>query len=426
MQGNSFDPRGIPHYQPPPGGVWPQQPHVLAYTARPGVVTAVSVFSIILASVGILVNLGGLVYAMQFQKFSSRVTVPAPPAVVTPPPAPVAAPSEYIAPDGLSAHDRRIVIEGLSQVQPLSDARRQQIDALLADAGVYVIHLSGDSLTPDRVAANVSGVKQLPDSNGGEPQDVFILGTGRLQVSDRTAVFFKNGEISGIRTKGGSFNGHIGSGQINAIVEQVQSLCNHAMDDAQVQALAGQLQSGDQKLITPTASVAEAVQQVQSAQVLPDGTVAITTQTDTVSFGPKGEVFPGITQASVFSQPKILPLNIARRDTTLMNLDCLLGLLISAFLLTIGIMLTRNSALARKLHLGYAVFKLLLVALTCYSWYMVWNEVINNPNNPQPDPNAPFAVMCIFGLPGAIYPIILLIVLNLRSVRQFFAAPVVR
>jgi hypothetical protein len=399
------------------------QAPIAAYPARPGILTAIAVASIVLASIGLLVNFVGLLFANQVSRFAAhRVTAAQTVANTPPPPAPAS--GEFVAQDGLSANQRQIVIQGLSQVRPLSDARQQQLEGLLADAGRKVIRLSPDNLTSDRIAAYVTDERDMPDASGGAPDDLFTLGSGRLQISDHSAVFFPENSPSGIRSQGGSYTDaagtHLASMQINAVVDRVQSLCNQAMNSAQVNSLEGELQMPGQTLITPSLSVAQAAGQVQSAQLYGQ-TVVVTTDHGTMSLGPNGESQMGWVNFSAQQAMWRMP-TVARTDATLLMLETMVSFLASGFLLVSGIVLLRFSPWGRWLHLGYAVGKIGLGVLSCYAIYTVAMQL----NATAADASATaMAWMLIVGATELVYPVILLIVMNLSSVRQFLAVQTV-
>src|SRR5208282_2385501 len=91
------------------------------YVTRPGVLTTIGVLSILIASVSLLTDFGGFFFASIVSRVA--ITTAAAPAVAAnPPAAPMqSAETEYVAPDGLSAGQRTIVIQGLGQVRPISD-----------------------------------------------------------------------------------------------------------------------------------------------------------------------------------------------------------------------------------------------------------------------------------------------------------------
>jgi len=101
---------------------------------RPGLVTAIGVTSIVLASLGIF---GGgvlslwMMIVVSFASAMSRVAVPAP----LPPP-PIVVPlktQELVGDHGMASDQRRIVLDGLSQVRPLTDQRRRRMFPTVGD-----------------------------------------------------------------------------------------------------------------------------------------------------------------------------------------------------------------------------------------------------------------------------------------------------
>jgi hypothetical protein len=396
-----------------------------SYVSRPGILTAVGVVSIIIAALSMIADCAGLSFANLVSQIATAATQVSA-LNAAPPPLPVpAANAEYVAPDGLSAEQRRVVIAGLVQARAISDVRQRQIDGLLADVGQQVIQLSADNLTTDRVASYVTEVRNLPSASGGPADDLFILGSGRLQVSDEMAVFFAGDNPSGIRSHGGSYTDasgtHMASGQIAAVVDRVRSLCakGQEMNDAQLKSLEGDLESPSQNLITPSASVAEAAAQVVSVQNFGDGTIAVTTNGGSMSFGPRGQMVAGVM---ALSQMNWKPPVVARRDTSLLVLDSVLSLAAAGYLLACGIVVLRNANVSRWMMLGYAIGKIPLGGLSCYAIYQVVLGL--NPRSSDSGSMA-FAWMMIMGATGLVYPVVLLIVMNLRSVREFLSAPTV-
>ncbi len=366
---------------------------------------------------------------MTFANLVSRLTIGAGQASALSsaplPPAPVAANAEYVAADGFSSEQRKIVIAGLVQARAISDVRQRQVDGLLADVGQQVIQLSADHLTADRVAAYVTEVRSIPSGSGGTADDLFILGSGRLQVSDESAVFFAGDSPSGIRSHGGSYTDssgtHLASGQIAAVVNRVQSLCakGQGMTDPQLKSLEAELESPSQTLIVPSLSVAEAAAQVQTVQAFGDGTIAVTMNGGSMSFGPTGQAIPGVMAISL---TRWTPPVVARRDSSLLVLDAVLSLAAAGYLLACGIVLLRNSAASRWMMLGYAIGKILLGVLSGYSIY----QVALGLSARLPDSESiAFAWMMIVGVSGVVFPVVLLIVMNLRLVREFLGTPTV-
>jgi hypothetical protein len=393
-------------------------------SARPAILTAVGVLSIVIGALGLLANLEAMLQAYVFTIVAART---ASMAVAHPAPLPVnSSKVEYIAPNGLSSAQRQVVIAGLSQVREMTKARKDRLDALLADAGAKILNFPADSMTPDSIAANVTSSMSMPSATGDAPDDIFVLATGRLQISDATAVFFPEGNPSGIRSEGGSITDatgtHLAAVQISAIVDRIQSLTNNALNSTQISQLESELQASTQKIITPANSVAEAVGQVRSAQILSDLTVGITTDSDAVSIGPNGEVMPGIMPIAGFQQNKGPPIHLTHGTAGLMQAESFLSFGAAAFLLVSGIMTVKNSSASRRLLLLFVGVKLALFTLAAYLAYAVFKGL-------EGDSGTRISNIVLYGfglaIGGLIYAVALGIVMNLQSVRDFYKAPVV-
>ncbi len=394
---------------------------------RPWILSAVGVVSIIVASLSLIADFISLSIANVLTTMAAMAATATPSTVATPPaPVVVQAQSEYVGSQGLSASQRQIVINGLSQVHALSDTRQKQLDGLLADVGQEVIRLSPENLTADRVVAYATDVREIPSGSGGEPDDMFTLGSGRLQISDDDAVFFPDNSPSPIRSGGGSYTDsagtHIATEQIAAIVERVRSLSNQSINDAQINSLEAELESTSQTLITPSPSVTQAAAQILAAQSLPDGTIAVMTKNGSMSFAPTGQSFPGVMAVGAMRGNWPMGTRLARRDTTLLMLDSLLSFVAAGFLLACGIVTLRNLPAARWMHLCYAIGKMVLAILSCYAIYTA--AFAMDAKSPDARQTA-LAWMLIVGAVGMIYPIVLLITMNLKSVREFLATPTV-
>ena len=397
---------------------------------RPAVLTVVGVVSIIIASVSMLADFGSLgfsniVLAISGRGAAAGTAFNSP--TFNPPATAHAASGEYVPPEGLSADQRRIVIIGLGQVRPISEPRQKQLDGLLADVGRNVIRLSPDSLTTDRVVSYVTDARDMPSGSGGAADDMFTLGSGRLQISDTEAVFFPDNSPSPIRSGGGSYTdssglSHLASAQIAAVVDRAKSLCSQTILDTQVSALEAELEAPSQNLITPSASVAEAAAQVTSVQALGDGTIAITTTGTTISIGPNGQVMQGLMPASAMNGPWGKGPIVQRRDATMLMLDAVLSFAAAGFLLACGIVLLRNRPMARWMYYAYGVGKILLVVLSCYAVYSVALQLAKQSPDAQ---STAMAWMLITALPGAIFPVVVLVVMSLRMTREFLGVETV-
>jgi hypothetical protein len=396
--------------------------------SRPWILSTIGVLSIIIASFSLIADFISLIVANVVTGMATIAAMTPAPATMAPAPAVTQAHTEYVGPQGLPAVERQIVIDGLSKVHSLSDARQKQLDGLLADVGQQIIRLSPDNLTAERVATYATDVREIPSGSGGEPDEMFILGSGRLQISDANAVFFPENSPSPIRSGGGSYTDsdgtHMATEQIAAIVERVRNLSNRAINDSQVASLESELESTSQTLITPSPSVTQAAAQVLSAVSLPDGTVAVTTKTGSMSFSSMGQSFQGIMAINAMRGPPWMgrSATVPRRDATLLMLDAILSFAAAGFLLACGIMMLRNRPASRWMHLGYAGVKVVLAGLSCYAVYTVAIELNASSQDVR---STALTWMLIVAAVGFVYPVVLVITMSLKPVREFLEAATV-
>jgi hypothetical protein len=366
---------------------------------RPGILTAVAILDLVLSSLALPCALSQGIFALRSLGMPPLLRVVNTPPASPPAASPTAASGEYIAPRGLSAWQRQLVLDALVRARPISPARRQQLDAILADDGRDIIKLSSDYFTADRLDAYVTQARGIPDSSASEG-DVFVLGSGNLTVDDHSAEF-RDGEGSSIIVRDGSctdFSGtHLGALQIAAVISQVQKLCNNSMTAPQISQLVAELRVPGQTLIVPD----ESADQVVSAIAGPDGSIQIVARDRSFHIGP---LYPANTSAIT---PPSGGSRGFRRHRVLFGFDMLAGILLAASLLILGILLLRNWPASRQGHLIYAVVKIVLVSVGVPIWagyYYGW------------------VLGFIWWTIGVIYPVFLLIVMNLGGVRGFFAA----
>jgi len=187
--------------------------------------------------------------------------------------------------------------------------------------------------------------------------------------------------------------------------------------------LESELESTSQTLITPSPSVTQAAAQVLSALSLPDGTIAVTTKNGSMSFSSTGQSFQGIVAINAMRAPWMgRGVTVPRRDATLLMLDAILSFAAAGFLLACGIMMLRNQPASRWMHLGYAGVKVVLAGLSCYAVYTVAIELNTGSQDAR---STALAWMLIVAAVGFIYPVLLVITMSLKPVREFLATSTV-
>jgi len=391
---------------------------------RPGMISAIGVIGIILGVAGILANSIVFLMLMSFSAIS-RVARSAP---ATPPPAavaPTSAPAgEYVAPRGMRSDERAIVIQGLYGDDVPSDARREQLDALLADAGRDILPMTGADLTVDRVKASVTEHRRLPSASDEEPIDKFVLGFGSIEVSDHNAVFRPtSGEA--IHVQGGSIldpaSGQqiLGANQIQAILNQIQKLDGKALAGPQREAIGAELARPGERIVLPGPSVASSVGQVKSATVLADGSVAIVTDSNTVSFSPDGTISPGVTTAAAAAGGSA-SFPVGRRLIALLTLATAASIALAVVLLVVGLFVLKGSPMSRRVQMIWAGAKIVLVLGTAIGWYRFWADV--TAGNPTASHLGLMVMVAGATILLLVYPVAVLIALSTRSTRDYFTA----
>jgi len=391
---------------------------------RPTILTAVGVTSIIIGSISLIASFFTFSFAgilIGMTAIATTMNSAIHPVAATQPFV------EYVSASGLGADQRKIVIEGLNDAHAISAIRREQLDELLADAGQNIIQLSTDNLTAKRITDYVTDASEISGATGGAMNDVLTLGSGRLQISDIGATFFPADNSAPTRSRLGSYTDadgvHLGAREIGAVVKRVVQLSSASPNTAQINALESTLESPSQTLIAPCRSPGEAAAQVISVQSMGEGTIAVTTSRGPMSFGSTGQAFPGVMAVNAFQTPPWMTgPHASQRAVSMLQLDALAGLAAGGFLLACGIMALRNAPPSRWMHLAYAAGKILIVGFSCWAVYTVARELAAKSGDAREI--AMVWMICASGV-GWIYPIVLLIVMNLRSVKEFLGVPTV-
>jgi hypothetical protein len=431
--------------------------------ARPGVITAVGIVSIVVASLGLLAGLVAGLYAVGLTIASAVST-----SVATIAPAPATAPtatltmspdadpeasSDELAPGprGFVPAVRKTILNGLSRKHQFNDEKRKRAHELLAKGGQEIIAVANGSFSVVDIENDVTECAELPSAAGeAEGPIYFIVGAGKIELYDDHAVFFPSGHGQPIRVakgvsideedveaaaaSGRSTQGLLTPTQVQAVVNQAQSLSGGRMNAAQMAALTTELQNPAQQYIAVGRGASPPVRQVHTVNVQPDGTVQIFTRGGFLSVNPSGQVVSSSTfnSAAAFSRFRI------RASASILTIIAsALGLALSIYLLVVGILTMRQRPSSRRLHLIYAVLKIPLTVLAAVGWFLCIRDLTQSvsgmaamtPGTTTPSTAASAAAgaavfAIIFGLVGLAYPVALLIVMNTPNVRAYYRAEV--
>jgi hypothetical protein len=432
----------VPYAQPVgTGGHW-VAPYASPRAARPGIITTIGVISIVVASLSLLANLAGganvlVILAMSKARaamLTATVTAAKAKAQADAAAASAAkraggAPALTVGPRGLNQRARLAVIRALEQVRPLNDERRNRLDALLAKAGRDVIVLNESSLTAENVRRNVSQSGMMPTARSGAEGPVyFVLGNGKIEVDDTHAVFFPARGADGtadqpVRVAKGleELVGGLTDNDVQAFVADVRSRVSSGVRPEQIRGLEGYLKNSEQALVLPPAparargAMPAPAQQITSAVLAGDGQLTVVTTSGAVSVDSSGNA----TFAALGGGIPLLGTSASRITAgavAAVSLASLGELLLAGYLLIIGILTLRQNPRGRTLHFVYVGIKLLLLI----GGPVAWVTFLRRTNATGHMPSGSAVLLTIWTLAGAIYPIALLIVLNTKSVREYF------
>jgi hypothetical protein len=423
---------------PPQVGPIPVQPlyALPVVPARPGIITAIGIISIVVAALSLL---GGLVTALWSFSFlmisavSSAAFTPPAPATA---PAPMltsqvtTAPSLRVTSSGFEEADRAIVLEAMESVRPLSDARHKQMDKLLAKCGKQIFPI-GNLKLYKAVTNAINDSGQSYSSNGNGP-DYFVLAKGRIEVNDDRALFdpLDGGEKVRVADDEPEEDSNaLTPAEIDAIIKKSQQMAQQKLTPQQIAGWTSELQDPNQSLFTSTNKPARTAQQLITVTVQPDGSAMFQTRTGFVSMAQNGGIlFSSSTMTAGWGRagggP---PIKINKGAAAMAMTDAIGGLLLAILLLIAGILALRQSPRARRLHLIYALIKIPLVIVGTIGWAWMMHDLMTSLSKtvgvaPMAGMRPMSTAMMTVGIIGCIYPIALLIVLNTRSVKEYYAS----
>jgi len=184
-------------FQPPPT---PVPVATLAYQTpprirRPGNLTAVGVLSIVFGSFSGLSSFGGVLSGIVMLTFVGMRT---PMPILTKTASPVAAAPNPIvtvdgivvspqgSPDGMEESQRRIVIEAVCVVRPITSMREKHLNLLLENSGKKMFPFVNETTRTHEI------VNRITAGHSTSAVDAFDLETGSLRLTDGSAIFRAN------------------------------------------------------------------------------------------------------------------------------------------------------------------------------------------------------------------------------------------
>jgi hypothetical protein len=455
-----------PSAQPPPAppplmAVAPVPVLPVEYTfgqPRPGVITVIGIVSIVLASLGLLTGLVGGLYAVGFTiasaVSSSVATMPptsAPSATVTAiggSDAQDSADELDAGPRGLAPPARLVIAAGLARKHPFDDEKKNRLHELLAKGGQEIFPAATNgSPSVAAIVNDVTESAELPSADGSAEGPIyFIVGTGKIELYDDHAVFFPTShgqpvriakgvsidedDVEAAAVSGGSTKGTLTPTQVQAVVNQAQSLSGNRMNLVQLERLTKELQNPNQPYIDARRGSPPPVRQVQTVNMQFDSSAQVFMSHGFVVISPSGQTTSSSTMnpAAAFSRFRIRP-----SASVLTIITSALGLALAIYLLVVGILTMRQRPSTRRLHLIYAALKIPLAVLAAVGWFLFIDDLTRSMTavaSMGPGASSPplvgassagaMAIAIMLGLAACAYPVALLILMNMRNVREYY------
>ncbi len=332
-------------------------------------------------------------------------------------------PAEVVDRYGLAAADRQAVAEGLNRVRPLTPGQVLQLDELLATAGRQVI-ATGGTVDPAVVAAGVSASGQLnglgsADQAAGATPNFYLLGNGRLELTDGRAVFFPSDGQPAVRavayavpTPAEGATPPLSDDALRSVLRTVARLNGSRPRSAQVAAVASFVEGSTQQVIVPTTDGSDPAAEVTAAATDENGTLTISTAHTGSSYDLS--VTAG-GQLSAALTPPVVPFSGPTVSSGAMGAVLLTGggqAAVAIYLLIVGILTVRQTRHGRLLHGIYVLVKGVAAAAALVAIAQAAKGVVGG--------NAYWGMMTPT-LVGLVYPVVLVFVLGSRPVRDYYA-----
>ena len=397
--------------------------------ARPSVMGGVSTIGIVVAVLSILASLvtggyGGGMYVLSAAN-RARVLHGAPPALpVSKPDQPVSTsiPLETeTSPRGFGSVERKTIIDALRVKVPMSDEQAVQLDALLAEAGKDIF---GGAISTEAVQNEVGdkfGSLQALAESESQPF-YFRTSTGRAEVHDNRAVFYRGGGLQVTRTTAGRrLNG---SGHPALLPQDVQGLIDLAQQSAGSQLTAAHIATLRRLLSDPQQQLV-AMNKTESgyragligAFPLSAGYVMVQFAGGPLLLGPSGQVV-------LKNEPSSVP-TVSGFACFLVMVEAGASIAAGLLLLVVMIRLKRRQPKTPRPLMIYVGAKLPLavVAGLAFAWMLMSYAASAPPGSFAPGTGVAVAAGIGLVIAGLAYPLWLLSVLRRPAVRNYLRPP---
>jgi hypothetical protein len=396
---------------PPPLPVQMPTPPMWRPT-RPARITAIGILSILIACLSGMACIATGIFLSVAVAAVTMAKIP--PATFSPPASGAVDEDDAIneanlPEDGLGKSQRDLIVAALSRIRPMDQARRRQLDKLLATDGQAMFPFAADGASPSLVRNNVSASGVIPSPHGGSGPHYFVVGQGRIEVYDDHALFRPDGP------------GEVVSVSAPAPAEATPAQAAPTAPDAAGAPTAPMPYSRSGYRTSTSLRVGNKSMTVTQT---PGGTTATAGGT---TAGGAGAVGPGGAGAGAGVNP-FAGVSISPWAMTLTSIDAALSALLAMFLLIGGIMMLGHSRSARRLHWIYVVVKIPLAIMGGIGLaFMIcqFTATLSSsaaPWAPSDTTRIALGVSVLLALLGVLYPLVLIIELRSKKVREYYNA----
>jgi hypothetical protein len=305
-----------------------------------------------------------------------------------------------------------------------------QLDAVLARHGLTILsggpeQAAGAVATPERVRTLVTDHGQLFSSGRTLPPDYFRLAAGRLELYDDRSVFYPADGSPTIRNSLARpvVRRALSEAEVEAVVKQARHLGRGKLNEAQLSSLATVLSAPDQKLVGPSGDGAppEPVSVTPAAE----GAVSIRFSQGQIDLGAQGQVLAAPPGPAPPPAPSVAALVVVL-------VASLLGAGLAVLLAVAAVLTLRGLPSGRRLHLTWAWARIALAAVTAVAfWWMARTFYEETAEFRRTTPMVFFSPRqarwvvqpwhpLLAGLAALAYPVVLLLALRGRAVREYF------
>lgn len=330
---------------------------------------------------------------------------------------------------GMDANQRSATVDSMSQRVEMTAQQAQQLDALLAEDGLEIFGVgAGDAISPPAILQLVGDrVGRLPATADGSEPFFFETPSGRAEIYENRALFYRHNTLSPVRTAAGrrmNATGHpiLLPADVKALVELIEDACVKGSTKAkplaepQVLTLRSMLSDPQQKLVSLIPSPEGDQLGVAGAAVRPDGYATIDFAGGPLMLGPSGNVVLRSDRAAIPA--------VSNAACGLVILENLVSVGMAVFLLGLCVKLFREPRQRLSWLILWSKLKIVLSVLggAALGW-MNASYLTTSDSAPHAVAGVmPMSLMlgAIVVIAGIALPVAILVLARTRGVREYY------